>query len=591
MGTYIAVIVYFAIIAYLGWKGYQGTRSALDYMVAGRNVHPYVMAMSYGATFISTSAIVGFGGAAGVFGMGLLWLTFLNIFIGIFLAFVIFGGRTRRMGRQLDAHTFPELMGLRFKSRFIQGFSGIVIFLFMPLYTAAVLIGAAHFLAGKFGLNYEVALFGFAAIVAIYVIMGGLKGVMYTDAFQGSIMLIGMVFLLIFTYNKLGGVTHAHQQLTAMAPIAVKIFGKAGHQGWTAMPSFGSPFWWILVSTIIMGVGIGVLAQPQLAVRYMTVKSKRELNRAVLIGGFFVLAMTGVAFIVGSLSNVYFSQNPDHLDFAVVTTTTTGPHGEAVVKKSPPMLKELAPKPDPAKGITVAITQKGTIALLAAGKNVAKIIPSYVLHAMPPWFSLLFLLTLLAAAMSTISSQFHAMGTSIGRDFYEKGIRGGRASASSVGVTKFGILIAIVFSVFLGYWLQQTYGGKGMSIIARGTAIFFGLCASTFLPMYFGGLFTRKITRAGAISGMLVGFLTSFFWLGFVLKIKGKMPALLAQACFGKASLLSGAKTGFILWDQVDPLFIAFPLAVIITILVSYITRPLPREHIDFCFHGIEKNK
>jgi SSS family solute:Na+ symporter len=197
MGTYIAVIVYFAIIAYLGWKGYQGTRSALDYMVAGRNVHPYVMAMSYGATFISTSAIVGFGGAAGVFGMGLLWLTFLNIFIGIFLAFVIFGGRTRRMGRQLDAHTFPELMGLRFKSRFIQGFSGIVIFLFMPLYTAAVLIGAAHFLAGKFGLNYEVALFGFAAIVAIYVIMGGLKGVMYTDAFQGSIMLIGMVFLLI----------------------------------------------------------------------------------------------------------------------------------------------------------------------------------------------------------------------------------------------------------------------------------------------------------------------------------------------------------------------------------------------------------
>ena len=52
------------------------------------------MAMSYGATFASTSAIVGFGGNAGLFGMGLLWLTFFNIFVGIFIAFVFYGKRT-----------------------------------------------------------------------------------------------------------------------------------------------------------------------------------------------------------------------------------------------------------------------------------------------------------------------------------------------------------------------------------------------------------------------------------------------------------------------------------------------------------------
>ncbi len=582
--TYLIVLAYFCIIAYLAWKGYQGTKTDLDYMVAGRSVHPYVMAMSYGATFISTSAIVGFGGAAGVFGMGLLWLTFLNIFVGIFIAFVVFGGRTRRMGHHLDAHTFPELMGLRFKSRFIQGFSGLVIFFFMPLYTAAVLIGAAMFIQAKFGINYEVALFGFSTIVAIYVIMGGLKGVMFTDAFQGSIMLIGMIFLLIFTYVKLGGVTESHRQLTAMAPIATKIFGKNGHQGWTAMPAFGSTYWWILVSTVIMGVGIGVLAMPQLAVRYMTVRSKRELNRAVLVGGIFVLAMTGVAFVVGSLSNVYFNKNIDNLDFAIVTTTTVGEDGVPVSKAAPPVLKELAPQPDPEKGIMVETTKKGTIALFAAGMDVAKIIPQYVLHATPHWFGLLFLLTLLAAAMSTISSQFHAMGTSIGRDFYEKGLRGGKHTTSSTGVTRIGIVLAILVSVFLGYWLQKTYGKQGMSIIARGTAIFFGLCASTFLPMYFGGLFTRRITRAGAIAGMLVGFCTSVFWLGFILKIKGKMPALLAEAFFGKVSLLDNAKTWKILWDQVDPLFVAFPLAVIVTIVVSLLTRPMPTEHVDYCF-------
>jgi len=583
--TYAIVIIYLAIIAWLGWRGHQGTRNALDYMVAGRQVHPYVMALSYGATFISTSAIVGFGGAAGVFGMGLLWLTFLNIFAGIFLAFVIFGGRTRRMGHHLDAHTFPELMGLRYKSRFIQSFSGLVIFLFMPLYTAAVLIGAAEFIATRFDISYQVALFGFSALVAVYVIMGGLKGVMYTDAFQGSIMFLGMIFLIIFTYSKLGGVAEAHQSLTDMASLGKKFFGGKGHQGWTAFPHFGSEYWWVLVSTIIMGVGIGVLAMPQLAVRFMTVKSKRELNRAVLVGGIFILLMTGVAFVVGSLSNVYFYDNPDNLDFSVVTTTTVGEDGQPVSKSGPPILSNLAPAPDPAKGISVEPSEKGSISLFAAGLDVGKIIPNYVMHAMPSWFGVLFLLTLLAAAMSTISSQFHAMGTSIGRDFYEKGLRGGRHTPSSIGITRIGILAGILFSVFLGYWLKQAYGGTGTAIIARGTAIFFGLCAASFLPMFFGGLFTRRITRAGAIAGLLVGFFSSAFWLLFM-HVKESSALLLCNSIFGKPSLVAGAKTGFIIWDQVDAIIVALPAAIIATVVVSALTRPPSSEHLDHCFQG-----
>ncbi|MHC4988568.1 MAG: sodium:solute symporter family transporter, partial [Planctomycetota bacterium] len=105
----IVVLAYLLVVVYLGFLGWKRTKSATDYLIAGRGVHPFVMAMSYGATFISTSAIVGFGGVAGMFGMSLLWLTFLNIFVGIFIAFVFLGGPTRRMGHHLDAHTFPEL--------------------------------------------------------------------------------------------------------------------------------------------------------------------------------------------------------------------------------------------------------------------------------------------------------------------------------------------------------------------------------------------------------------------------------------------------------------------------------------------------
>ncbi len=130
--TFIVVIVYLLAIGYLGYWGYRQTKTAADYLVAGRNANPVIMALSYGATFISTSAIVGFGGVAANFGMGLLWLTVLNISVGIFIAFVFLGNPTRRMGHHLDAHTFPELMGKRFDSRLVQIFCALIIFCFMP---------------------------------------------------------------------------------------------------------------------------------------------------------------------------------------------------------------------------------------------------------------------------------------------------------------------------------------------------------------------------------------------------------------------------------------------------------------------------
>ena len=196
----VLVIVYLMVTGYLGYLGYRQTKTAADYLVAGRSANPVVMALSYGATFISTSAIVGFGGVAASFGMGLLWLTVLNISVGIFIAFVFLGNPTRRMGHHLDAHTFPELIAKRYNSRFLQVACALIIFCFMPLYAMAVMVGGAEFIGPIFHISYDSALYIFAVIVAAYVIAGGLKGVMLTDALQGGIMLIGMLILLVATY-------------------------------------------------------------------------------------------------------------------------------------------------------------------------------------------------------------------------------------------------------------------------------------------------------------------------------------------------------------------------------------------------------
>ncbi len=104
-------------ITCLSWfffRVYKKTTSTSDYLVGGRQMNPIVMALSYGATFISASAIVGFGGVAAAFGMGIQWLCFLNMFVGVVIAFIFFGLRTRRMGAKLNVSTFPQLLGRHF---------------------------------------------------------------------------------------------------------------------------------------------------------------------------------------------------------------------------------------------------------------------------------------------------------------------------------------------------------------------------------------------------------------------------------------------------------------------------------------------
>ncbi|MFA5554773.1 MAG: sodium:solute symporter family protein [Phycisphaerae bacterium] len=584
----LVVLAYIFAVVYLGWLGYVRTKTATDYLIAGRNIHPFVMALSYGATFISTSAIVGFGGVAGLFGMSLLWLVFLNIFFGIFVAFVFLGSPTRKMGHRLGAHTFPELLGKRYQSKFIQVFSGLVIFLFVPLYASAVLIGGCEFISTQFGVSYNVALLFFSLIIAAYVVVGGLKGVMYSDALQGSIMLIGMAFLLIATYIKLGGVTFAHENLTNMAALVPDGLQKIGHRGWTATPEFGFGsssynLWWISFSTICLGVGIGVLAQPQLIVRFMTVKSNRELNRAVPLGGVFILVMVGVAYIVGSLSNVYFSRFGEPFT-GRIETMVDQQKGYAVLqlmqkqdgqwtdiegKKVPVVLAtdvEIQPE-DAAAGIV-----KGrSISVVYAGGNAGQIIPNYITSAMPKWFALVFLLTLLSAAMSTLSSQFHTLGTSLGRDVYET-VTG--SYKNSMMVTRTGIIIGIIIAVL---W---SYGARESTMIARATAIFFGLCASTFLPAFIGGLFFKRMTKTAAISSMIVGFAVTSFWLLLVKSQEAESIGLVQKLTGGKTSILADYPN----WPVVDPVVVALPISLLVAVIVAFMTKPEDEQHLQTCF-------
>ena len=512
MNTFVLgliVIAYLLSLAFLGFLGYKKTTSASDYLVGGRQMNPFVMALSYGATFISASAIVGFGGVAAAFGMGIQWLCFLNMFVGVVIAFIFFGLKTRRMGAKLNVGTFPQLLGRHYRSRSVQVFIAAVIFLGMPLYAAVVMKGGAVFIEQIFQIDFNISLLIFTLVIAAYVIAGGMKGVMYTDALQAVIMFACMLFLVFSLYNVLDmNFTQANKALSDISPLVPEKLKELGHQGWTSMPVMGSPQWYTLVTSLILGVGIGCLAQPQLVVRFMTVKSSKQLNRGVFIGCFFLIVTVGAIYHAGALSNLFF------------------------------------------------LKTEGVIATQAVS-DMDKIIPYFINKSMPGWFSALFMLCILSASMSTLSAQFHTMGASAGSDIY--GTYKPRSRDKLTNVIRIGVLFAIVVSYIICYMLPH-------DIIARGTAIFMGVCASAFLPAYFCALYWKRATKQGVLASLWVGTLGSLFALLF-LHQKEAASIGLCSALFGQDVLITTYP-----FPLIDPVLFSLPLSIIAIVVVSFLT-------------------
>ncbi|NLI74036.1 MAG: sodium:solute symporter family protein [Euryarchaeota archaeon] len=517
---WVLTSAYMCLVIYLGYLGYKRTRASEDFMLAGRKIHPWVIGISYGATFISTSAIVGFGGTAAVYGTGLIWLAFLNIAVGVLLAFIIFGKPTRALGQKLRAATFPDLLGKRFDSPFMQYSTAILILLLMPLYAAAVMIGGSRFMEAALNIDYSVALAVFAIFTAAYVIFGGLKAVMYTDAMQGLIIILGMAALLILTLSLLGGPVQAFNDLAAlpseMPPDMLEGVVNKGFTGWMSMPEVGSEFWLVLVTTIIMGVGLGVLAQPQLIVRFMTADDTKSLNRAIPMGGIFILVATGAAYTIGPLTNLYFWN------------------------------------------------ENGTTALAAMPNNNSDLImPTFIHDAMPELFVVVFMLVLLSAAMSTLSAILHTMGTTAGFDLWrhvKKWYSGSqKLSPPSLKANRIGTLLMLILSFSFALIMDE-------SIIMRATAMFMGLCAAAFMPAFTHALFSKRLSSRAAKASVVIGAITWFAWTAFV-HIKESSVLGISQLLFGRPALLGMP------WQVLDPMVIALPLSALTLLIMWFAER------------------
>ncbi len=243
------------------------------------------------------------------------------------------------------------------------------------------------------------------------------------------------------------------------------------------MPVLGSPIWFTLITTMVLGVGIGVLAQPQLVVRFMTAKDSKSLNRAILVGGPFILMMTGVAFTVGALTNVYFMQTEGKLAIDVAGETLTPSFPSSSTPRCRTSLWSyscLHCSPQPCPRFPLSSMRWGPHLSVTCG----------------------------AAAVNV---RCHS-GKPLWRADYDRG------------------KCALAF-VMPG------------SIIARATVMFMGLCASAFLPLFAVGVYCKRPDPLAAKASLIVGAVVWFLWTAFVHVAESK-PLGISQMIFGKPSLL-----------------------------------------------------
>ena len=134
--------------------------------------------------------------------------------------------------------------------------------------------------------------------------------------------------------------------------------------------------------------------------------------------------------------------------------------------------------------------------------------------------------------------------------------------------SRIGVLIAIIVTVILSYVLPQVWDGA----IAIATGLFFGLCGAAFLPMFVGALYAKNMTKAAAISGLIAGFSASILWMVFFHTKEASVFGLV-NAIFGTPDAPVNSLSSSMIIQNLDPLFIALPVSIIVTVAVQLATR------------------
>jgi SSS family solute:Na+ symporter/sodium/proline symporter len=445
--TLFSLGLYFSAMLGIGlYSYYKSTNDVSGYMLGGRSLSPSVAALSAGASDMSGWMLMGLPGDMYFSGVSSLWIA-IGLVAGAFLNYIIVAPRIRTYTEVAnDSITLPDFFENRFndKSRMLRIVSSIVIVVFFTLYTSSGIVAGGKLFESSFGLNYEVGLYVTAGVVVAYTLFGGFLAVSLTDFVQGCIMFVALVLVPIVAISEVGGVAEMHSSITAINPELFNVFSSVSIVG--------------ILSA--MAWGLGYFGQPHIIVRFMAIRSVKDMPTARRIGMSWMIVS-----IVGAMA--------------------TGLAGIAYIAKT-----------------GVELDDAETIFILLSQILFSPLIAGFLLAA------------ILAAIMSTISSQLLVTSSSLTEDFYKTFLHQDASDKQQVLVGRISVFLVALVAILLAYDRNSSI----LSLVSNAWAGF----GAAFGPVVIGSLYWKKMTRNGALAGMITGAVTVLLWIYIPITINGQ---------------------------------------------------------------------
>ena len=456
-----SIITLVAFVAYMGMMILIGALNSKqsnneDYFLGGRGLGSWTAALSAQASDMSGWLLMGLPGAIYVAGTGEVWIA-IGLLIGTILNWFLVARRLRKYTIVANnSLTIPSFFENRFhdKKGILKLVSSIIVIVFFAVYTASAFASGAKLFANVFGTGaedntaYTVGLIIAAVVILVYTLLGGFKAVCYTDFIQGLLMLVAILAVPIIAYIAIGGDLEGS---LANAPTPV-----ADPAGFLSLMKDGEGNPITPVSVISnLGWALGYFGMPHILVRFMAIKSDKEVKKSRIIAIVWVILSLGAASFLGLVARGFLTED----------LIASGKSEVVFIK-------------------TIQQIFNGNVLLVFIGG--------------------IFLCGILAAIMSTADSQLLVTASAVSEDMYKGVIKKNASEKSALNVGRIAVVVVAVFA----FIIALNPNSSVMGLVSDAWAGF----GAAFGPIILLSLFWKRFNLAGAAAGMITGFATVVIW-------------------------------------------------------------------------------
>lgn len=494
----VAMVLYFAVVIIVGIVyAKRSNSSASDYFLGGRQVGPWLTALSAEASDMSGWLLMGLPGVAYFTGASDAMWTGLGLAIGTYLNWKLVAERLRKYSVVAgNSITVPAFFSNRFHDRknILSTVAALITLLFFCVYVGSCFVSCGKLFHTLFGFDYATMMIIAAFVVLFYTILGGYLSVVTTDFIQGALMFFALAVVFVGSIVWAGGVDATVAFLQGIpgflsgTQIAVPILGSDQAQIITdGMPSFGDAKDYGLLTIISMlAWGLGYFGMPHVLVRFMGIRSPGEIKKSRIIAVTWCVISLACAICIGLIGR------------AVLPTQFT--------------------------------TQ-------SAAENVFIILAQMML---PAFACGVVVSGIFAASMSSSSSYLLVAGSSVAENIYRGVIKKDATDKQVLLVSRLTLVCVFLF----GIGIAMDENSSIFSVVSYAWA---GLGAS-FGPLMLASLYWRRTNMPGALAGMIVGASSVLVWHNFMKPLGGVwgiyelLPAfILASLAIVVVSLLTKA--------------------------------------------------